>query len=144
MHAEPRLGVQGLWQIKATYEPPKKKISKGVHRDSTSYEHTRAKEPNSGVTGGGKLLKLSRPSLRLPVPAWLSRWRLLKLQGGFFSHEEVGPPDPHPTASHGCAQNLAGDGTLQQITQGPRFQEFSSPSLWLSAAGEGEAPHKVV
>ena len=84
VHSEPYPGVQGLWWIRAACERPKLFESKGAHRDSTSYEHTGAKEPNSDVTGGGKRLNLSKPSLRFPVLAWLSRWKLLKLQEGFF------------------------------------------------------------
>lgn len=97
----------------------KKNKSEGLHRDSTSYKHTRAKKPNSDVTGGGKLLNPSKPS---PVPAGPSLAKPLEASEaprGFFSHAEVGLQTSHPTASHGCAQSTAGDGILQQITRGP-------------------------
>lgn len=62
MHFEPCPGVQGIQQIRAACEPPQSCKCKGVHRDSASYELTKAKEPNSDVAGGKELLSLSKLS----------------------------------------------------------------------------------
>lgn len=121
MHSKPCPGVRGLWRIRVAREPPKSDKSKGSHRDSTSDECTRAKKPNNDVTGGEKLLYLSKPSQRLSGLAWLSCWRFLKFREGFSSRGGVGLPNPCPTANHGALR------VMGPSNKAPEDPDFSFP-----------------